>query len=183
MTLSALGIFSAAGAGGVVDDYELIETLVSNGSIGTIQFSSIPQNYKHLQVRYTAKNTSSETSFGIQMNAIGTSSYFAHALIGSSTSVSSTNTGSVFSMHLINGMASSTTTGRMAAGVIDILDYASSTKNTTIRALYGQDSTNQNITLRSGLLNNTAAINIVSFVAFANNFANTTRFSLYGIKG
>jgi hypothetical protein len=181
--LIPLGILAASGAG-VASDYELIATAFGTGSSGTITFSSIPATYKHLQVRYTAKNTLSNSFMLMRFNGITTNgAYRYHRLRGSGTVVSSSESGSTNAIEMDASMASSTTTGAVSAGVIDILDYASSSKNTTIRALYGQAGPANTIYLASGALFNTAAITSLSLITGANSFATTTRFSLYGIKG
>jgi hypothetical protein len=181
--LIPLGILAASGAG-FVDAYERIATASGDGSTtGSITFSSIPQTYKSLQVRYTAKNVTNNSGIFIQMNGIGGSSYATHNLRGDGTSVASSFASSQAYIEMTGAQATSTTAGVVVAGVIDILDYASTSKNTTVRALYGSDTTPRGIYLRSGLLNSTAAINSISFIGSAAAFSTLTRFSLYGIRG
>jgi hypothetical protein len=186
MTLSALGIFSAAGAGGVVagGDYELIATAFGTGSSGVIDFTSIPATYKHLQIRYTAKNSSSATQMNITMNGVTSGVYMRHSLVSGGPSVVSNASGtSQTAIQLISSMSNSTTANAVNAGVIDILDYSSSTKNTTIRGLYGMNDNAIAICLSSGLYNETTAVSSITLTASANNFASLSRFSLYGIRG
>jgi hypothetical protein len=183
--LIPFGVLSAAGAGGepLIPDYELIATANGTGSSGTITFSSIPTDYKHLQIRYTSKNTGSSEDLYLRFNGITTTSYVTHRLQALSTTVSSgANTGLTF-IFLERGMATSTLADSFAAGVIDILDYTSTSKNTTLRALFGKNDSNNNVQLRSGLFINTAAINSISILTSANNHTTTSRFSLYGLKG
>jgi hypothetical protein len=80
-------------------------------------------------------------------------------------------------------MSNSTTANAVNAGVIDILDYSSSTKNTTLRGLYGMNDNAIAICLSSGLYNQTTAVSSITLTASANNFASLSRFSLYGIRG
>jgi hypothetical protein len=181
-----LGILSAAGAGGVPfeSDYELISTAFGTGSSGVIDFTSIPATYKHLQIRYTAKNSSSATQMNITMNGVTSGVYMRHSLLGNGSAVSSTaSSTSQTAIQLVESMASSTTASAVAAGVIDILDYSSTSKNTTIRALYGMADNINRIYLSSGLYNETTAVSSLTLTASANNFAALSRFSLYGIKG
>jgi hypothetical protein len=63
------------------------------------------------------------------------------------------------------------------------LDYSSTSKNTTLRALYGMADNINRIYLSSGLYNQTTAVSSLTLTASANNFAALSRFSLYGIKG
>jgi hypothetical protein len=67
--------------------------------------------------------------------------------------------------------------------LIDILDYASTTKNKTLRGFTGADlngSGNSNIV--SGLWINTAAITSIQIIAEATAFKAGSTFALYGIK-
>jgi hypothetical protein len=180
-----LGILSAAGAGFEgIPAYDLISTGFGTGSSGVITFSSIPQDYKHLQLRYTAKNSSSATQMNITMNGITSGVYIRHSLLGNGTAASSTaSSTSQTAIQLVESMASSTTASAVAAGVIDILDYTNASKNTTIRALYGMRDNINRVYLSSGLYNQTTAVSSLTLTASANNFATLSRFSLYGIKG
>jgi hypothetical protein len=70
--------------------------------------------------------------------------------------------------------------------VVDILDYASSTKNTTARALGGHidNADGSRIYLSSGLMVSTSAVSgLVFYGGSGGNFVTGSRFSLYGIKG
>jgi hypothetical protein len=184
--LIPFGVLSAAGAGGVVagSDYELIATAFGTGSSGVISFSSIPQDYKHLQVRYVSKNASTSTLINITMNGITSGVYVRHSLYGADTQFgSSSSSTSQTTIPLIESMASSTTANAVNAGVIDLLDYSSTLKNTTIKAFYGMVDTRNRVYLSSGLYNQTTAVSSLTFTASASNFTALSRFSLYGIKG
>jgi hypothetical protein len=181
--LIPFGVLSAA-AFAPSGDYELIATAFGTGSSGVIDFTSIPATYKHLQIRYTAKNSSSATQMNITMNGVTSGVYMRHSLLGNGSAVSSTaSSTSQTAIQLVESMASSTTASAVAAGVIDILDYSSTSKNTTIRALYGMADNINRIYLSSGLYNETTAVSSLTLTASANNFAALSRFSLYGIKG
>jgi hypothetical protein len=176
--------FLASSGGGFETDYELISTAFGTGSSGVIDFTSIPATYKHLQIRYTTKNSSSSTQMNITMNGVTSGVYMRHSLLGTGSAVSSTaSLTSQTAIQLFQSMASSTTASAVAAGVIDILDYSSTSKNTTIRALYGMADNINRIYLSSGLYNQTTAVSSLTLTASVNNFAALSRFSLYGIKG
>jgi hypothetical protein len=188
MALFPLGILSAAGAGGFegIPAYDLISTSFPTGT--EITFSSIPSDYKHLQVRWTARGTGNTWDLQVRMNGITTNSYARHHLQGNGSTVSSASQTNQQRMSLNIGVADGTNAAStvVAAGVLDILDYTSTTKNKTIRALFGGTGLGygaNRITLASGFLNNTSAISSITFFLDAGNFSNTSRFSLYGIKG
>jgi hypothetical protein len=75
---------------------------------------------------------------------------------------------------------SNETTGVVYSGVLDILDYVSTTKNKTVRAIYGHHS---GVSLFSGFINNQAAVSKISLIAGLGAYSTISRFSLYGLKG
>jgi len=185
MTLFPLGLLSQGGGGGGAGSFELIQTSNGTGSSGIIDFTSIPATYKHLQIRYTAKNTSTSADLNITFNNVTTANYARKHLLGNGTATSAAQTVSAANISLLDGIAPSTTANVTTNGVIDILDYAESTKNKTLRAMYGliQASTTSRIYVASGFLESTTAVSRITFTASGNNFSTVSRFSLYGIKG
>ena len=166
--------------------YESIATANGNGSSGTITFSSIPSTFKHLQVRYLGKDTyasgAGPSNMNIRLNSDSTeANYYYHYLRGNgaSASASAGNTNAFLA-------SVSTTTDNadiFGAGVIDILDYGSTSKNTTIRILGGLEYNGSGVVqLYSMLWNNTAAVTSVTLFN-ATGWTTETQFALYGIKG
>lgn len=175
-----IGSFASVPSGA----YELLATANGTGSSGVITISSIPQDYKHLQIRYTAKNSSASSQMNIRMNSITSGVYMRHTLRGNGTAASSTASGtSQTSIQLVEAIANSTVANAVNAGVIDILDYTSTTKNKTIRVFCGMADNLNRLQLSSGFYNQTTAVTSISFIASSGNFASISRFSLYGIKG
>jgi hypothetical protein len=78
----------------------------------------------------------------------------------------------------------STTSGIFGASVVDVLDYASTSKNKVIRALSGGDANGSGlIVLYSGSRNLTDAItSITIFPTGAGDFREHSSFALYGVK-
>jgi hypothetical protein len=179
--LIPFGVLSAAGAGGddFVDAFEHIATGTGTGSNTTIEFTSIPTDYKHLQVRWAGRNTSNLNPLNIRINNISTNSYARHYVRGVSTSVQFDADSSQDEISLLVGLGTGVPQ-TFVIGVMDILDPFSTTKNTTIKAFYGVGGT---IFLASGFLNNTTAVSSLQFSVQSNAFAIGSRFSLYGIKG
>jgi len=182
MTLSALGIFSAAGVS-LGGDYELISTAFGTGSSGVISFTSIPQTYKHLQIRYTGRSTGTGQNVNLVANGVTTASYARHFLQGASAAEAAGNGINQTSVLFTRLMASSV---GIAGGILNILDYSSTTKNTTFRTQYGEAteaSGDAIIVFHSAAFFNTAAISSLTFTLASDSFATNARFSLYGIKG
>ena len=165
MALFPLGILSAAGAGGaaVSSDYELISTTVLGTATSSVAFASLgtySSTYKHLQLRYVARDTLALTANAILLRINSeTSGYSNHILEGNGSAVSSngiTNT----VLRVGNIAEASATANSFGGGVIDILDAYSTTKNKTIRVLRGCDVNGSGeIRLSSGLFLSTNAHN------------------------
>jgi hypothetical protein len=191
MTLSALGIFSAAGAGGVAfaSDYDLIETVILTSNVASMTFSGLStysSTYKHFQIRGAVRATLAATSesFGLRFNGDSSTAYTQHGLVGTGTSVVSFSA-SPATQNIANPgqiTAANATANSFSGFVLDVLDPYSTTKNTTFRCLLGSTGYN-NIALDSGVYLNTAAISSISLLAGNQNLAIGSRFSLYGIKG
>ena len=114
--------------------YELISTTVLSTATKTVTFTNIPQNYKHLQIRWTSKGAPSNLDTLIAtVNSDATASYVTHKLVGNGTSVTSSTYQSELFMRISD--VSGVTANSFAGGVTDILDYASSVKNKTFRTL------------------------------------------------
>jgi hypothetical protein len=174
------------------DNYymEPIATTLGTGSSGTITFSNIPQGYKHLQIRMLVKGTSTSggvnTGCKIEFNGDTTSTnYYRHSLTGNGSSASAAASNS--NNEIINAIGSSSSANVYGINIVDILDYANTSKYKTVRNLLGQDNNGSGIVqLTSGLWSNTAPITSIALVAdptYITNWTTASRFSLYGIKG
>jgi len=172
--------------------YESIATTtVGSGGSSTITFSSISSNYKHLQIRAFARNTSTGNDAFVLLRFNGTGGstfqYATHYLIGtgSATAVGANapSVTDIFST-VTWGSGSSMNSNVFSAGIIDILDYTSTSKNKTVRTLTGVDGNGiGQIDLTSGFWNNTNAVTQIYLIPQGGNFAQYSHFALYGIKG
>jgi hypothetical protein len=176
--------FLAGSGGGVDSDYELIATAFGTGASATITFADIPQDYKHLQIRYMGRVASSGARLYLRMNGVSSSgNYRSHALFGAGTSNGSVDYTVSTAIDFQKGF-DITTTDAFIGGIIDLLDYTSTSKNTTIRALYGSQGNSNGLYLQSGVFLDTAAVTSLTITNnVAINITATSRFSLYGIKG
>ena len=186
-----LGFWAAAGAGGgaAAGPYEQIATTILTGTQATISFASIAQTYRHLQIRYSAKSNSTTASGEGHVRLQGAfnsnttdSNYAIHVLrgVGSSPVLSEAETSSR------KGFGAATrNAGNFCSAIIDILDYASTSKNTTTRTLWGYTgSSASQVGIHSLLWNNTAAVTSIDITTEdASLFVAGSRFTLYGIKG
>jgi len=176
--LIPIGFFGGGAAAGA---YELISTAYGNGSSTSISFSSIVGTYKHLQLRILAQG-SQNGNLSVRYNSDTGSNYSLHRLEGNGTTIASAGGGPYTLIEINDGMSDDTVAGEFGATIIDILDYASTTKYKTQRAFSGSTTDAKRVGLYSGLWMNMAAITSITLIGdYA--FSTPSRFSLYGIKG
>ena len=175
----------------VTSSYESIASATGTGTSATITLSSIPATYKHLQIRTNIRNLTTGTSFrtvlGILNGDTGTN-YTRHGLVGDGSAVSNAGnaSGSNTAFQILNAAADGSSTANvMGVAIIDILDYASTSKYKTIRMFTGVDFNGSGRTaLVSSLWLSTSAINSITFEdPVGNGFTTSSTFALYGIKG
>lgn len=192
--ISAKGGLSSAGYGqffliGSTTSFDSIATYtIGSGGQSTVTFGSIPSTYKHLQIRALARggNSDVQSTLRIQFNSDTTSSYSYHRLQGDGSSASASGGASFTYNYLYFGVSGANAGSNIfGANVIDILDYALTTKNKTVRFLGGIDNNGSGgVGLGSGGWYKTDAITSISLsVDGGSNFAQYTQFALYGIKG
>jgi hypothetical protein len=153
---------------------------VGSGGSSTISFTSIPSTYKHLQLRVMLFSTDVDL---IRFNGDTGSNYAFHGLRGGGSSASAYGNASTSSIQLGTNVPSSAIYPQIY--ILDILDYASTTKYKTIRNLLGFDTNNTStgqIEFSSGLWMNTSAI---TSLVFSNGAGHNqySSYALYGIKG
>lgn len=183
--LNFLAAIAGNGAGGG-GSFESIATASGTGSSGVITFSSIPSTYQHLQIRAIARDSfaSSIIDFGVLQFNSSSTGYAAHWLYGDGASVNVTGSASRSSTGWWTSVGDGYAANIMGVTIFDIHDYASTTKNKTIRIFTGADTNGAGrVGLTSGLWANTNAITSISFISPNANFTTNTRFALYGIKG
>jgi len=189
-----LGILaSGVSASAAVGDYESIATVtVGAGGANPITFSSIPSTYTHLQLRYSARTE--RAVFGIDgmnlsFNGVAGTSYSRHDIRADGGAASAGNTVSGSSIDINYASLGTTAVGAPGVGIIDILDYANTSKNKTVRILCGTDLNGSPsaipgaVQFVSGSFMSTSAISSITFVPQLAAFAQYTSFALYGIKG
>ena len=173
-------------------EYESIATVtVGAGGAVSADFTSIPSTYQHLQIRFIEREetgvATGTSQLQVRFNNDSGSNYNLHRLYGNGSSELSDNAGaSVTSIRVSGNSAASSTADVFGAGIIDILDYTNTNKNTTVRSLAGADFNDSNgiIFFSSGLWRNTAAITSIQITNLAGVDHNQySHFALYGIKG
>lgn len=152
------------------------QTIATNGT--GAQFFSVPQDFAHLQLRVSVRSSSSATSSSMYVAGGPTSHYFQ----GDGSSATSTpQTGLPYQFFAAAFPGATSTANCYSSYVIDLLDYASTTKNKTWRVMGGYDLNGSGrVTFASGLWVNLAAVTSF-FIDTEGGFAAGSRFDLYGV--
>jgi hypothetical protein len=177
---SFAAVLDSGGAGGSAGSFESIATVTLGSNATAMTFSGIPSTYKSLQLRGQVRPDGAFTQLSIKFNS-ATTNYRNHYIEGTGTAVSA---GSV-SVGYMLGPTVGTGTTYFGAHIIDIIDYASTTKTKVARMFGGWDANGSGrCELYSGLWNDTAAITSITIgVDNGSNINTGSTFALYGIKG
>ena len=167
--------------------FESIATVSLTSNASSVDFTSIPSTYKHLQLRIFAKTDRAGDNNGygsFRVNSDSGSNYSWHQLYGDATAPGA---GAAANQTLIplNAFGGSSNSA-YGVSIIDFLDYADTNKFKTTRLLNGFDyNGGGEISLFSGNWRSTSAITSINIVrGFAvNNWVAGSVFALYGIKG
>lgn len=153
----------------------------------SITFSSIPSTYQHLQIRGMARDSGMGGAdlLTFRFNGDGNTNYSYHLLKGTGSSATATGASTMNSPQTGANSASNNAANIFGVFIIDIHDYASTTKNKTVRSFGGSDSNSSDglIALSSGLWRSTATVSSITIYAPNAGFVTGSTFSLYGIKG
>ena len=168
----------AAGA-----DFESIATVtVGSGGATEINFADIPQTYQHLQLRKIDLWNATSGSTFVQFNG-ATSTYAYHNLGGNGASAAASAASGTSGINLDAWYVGHSSTHPNVA-IVDILDYASTTKATTVRSFSGIDKNGSGeVNIGSGLWTSTSAVTAMKLYSNTSaTFNQYTTFALYGIK-
>lgn len=167
-----------------VTDFGIMEPIatavVGSGNALYVEFTNIPQTYKHLQVRASSRYAGNDGGYTMYFNNdTNAGNYRAHL----------TNGAQMQDGFIVWSMANnSKVAGSFNGSIIDIYDYRSTTKTKTAKCLNGYDADGSGVSQFSSTLwfATPAAITSIKFDARAqgstSDFAQYMRFDLYGIK-
>jgi hypothetical protein len=187
------GIIASSGGAAAGGDFESIATATGTGSSSSVTFTSIPQTYKHLQLRVfvrTAYGSSVDTMYAYNFDGSGATTNSANHLLYGSSSQALASAGTATYSSIVGYVpANSALANAYGTAVVDFLDYSDTNKNKTIRSLFGWDDngttgTSTYVGLASALpvaLGTTAITNLT--ILFNGNISSASKFALYGIKG
>ena len=198
--IGSLAGASSRGLGGlyysileISSSFDSIDSAVATSNQLAFEFTSIPNTYKHLRLHITARSTrgfSNGDLISLKFND-SSSGYYDYTMYGSNVTsdVALDNNFNAQDHIDIRRVPGSTADANMYAGfIIDIMDYASSSKVKSliskggVAAQLGQES-NQ-AAFVGAWWNSTTAINKISVrLSYGENFVAGSSVSLYGLKG
>ena len=142
-----LGIIASQDYTRITSSYESIASATGTGSSGTITFSSIPSTYASLQIRCSTQlsSTSNYAIFRLN-NDSSTANYTFHSMYGDGATVTAdgyiTGMDGAYSAY---GTSTSQNASTVGTSIVDIHDYASTSKYKTIRSFAGYDNNGSGI--------------------------------------
>ena len=170
-------------------NYWSLNSTTLTTSTSSVTFSGIPQNYTHLQIRVMTQDTRNtpvnRLSIRVGNGAVDTTAIYSyHYLSADGATAASSGGGSETKIPAGYSNSASTLSNTYGVGVWDILDYANTNKNKTIRILSGCDLNGSGeLAIAGGAFLSTAAINTIQF--YSNNAGDLSQYSsfaLYGVK-
>ena len=191
MSFMLLGILnSQAAGGGDPSSFDLLSSTTLTSAPASFTFSGLAAyaaDYKHLQVRLLIGSNASAQQDGLQikMNNNG-SPHYSRTLF--------TNHGGTIQAGDQNGPASmnfsdiipggSINTNIFGANILDIYDFASASKATTLRGLHGHTGSSQgNAGISMAITTYNAAITQITFNPWNGSaFRYGSRFAIYGVR-
>jgi hypothetical protein len=175
---------------GVLDSIQTVT--VGAGGTASIDFSSIPNRFQHLHLRLLSRTTQSSGSaysnILLRLNGDSGANYSLHYLQGDGATTYSGGNGSATGISQAFGANALSNASVFAYNVIDICDYASTSKNKTVRIFQGyENNTGSGFNagfpgMNSGAWFNTAAVSSISLTVLGGtNHAQHTVAHLYGV--
>jgi hypothetical protein len=185
-----LGVIASSRQTAVADTgamFPLQVVTVGAAGASSVSFTNIPNTYSHLQIRWIARDdfNSQASDANMRFNSDSGSNYSWHQLIGDGSSAQAYASTSQTAAR--TGIIVGSTGGSNVFGstVLDILDYANTNKNKTIRNLAGWDGNGTgSIALNSAAWLSTSAITSITITPrVGTNFQQYSQFALYAVKG
>jgi hypothetical protein len=177
-SLAGFGVFP----GGAL---ESIATVTATGSAASVEFTNIPSTFQHLQIRGIVRTAQANVSGAIRARVNGdtASNYRTHYLRGTGAAAQAGSTTGTYLDDWLFIAGANSTSSSVGAVIIDILDYANTSKNTTLRALSGHDSNGDGmVSVTSGLWLSTSAVTSVLLEGNGTNLNSVSTFALYGVR-
>jgi hypothetical protein len=153
----------------------------ANSSVATYTFSSIPNTYTDLVLKYSCRNSAGLQNITMQFNSIS-SGYTYRMLYGEGSAAYSFDQATFSTSSLFAGNIKNTTSTFMN-GEMYIPNYANTSynKSVSIDTVQEENTTTAYMQMIAGLIPTTSAISSIA-ISTGNQFAQYSSFYLYGIK-
>jgi hypothetical protein len=167
--------------------YESIATInVGSGGSSSINFTSIPATYTHLQIRIMGRTDRAAVYDAVRLrfNSDTGANYAEHGVYGDGVTLAAYGSASATGSYVYRTAGGSAPSNTQGVIIVDILDYANTNKYKTLRSLGGVDAnaSGGNLYFNSGLWMNTSAITNITLEPIGS-FQQYSSLALYGIKG
>jgi hypothetical protein len=183
-----LGTVASQFSGKSFGSFESIATItVGSGGSSSVTFTSIPQTFTHLQLRYISRDArtgSGDSPVDLTFNGSSAANYSKQFLQGAGSTVSAgAETGMTYLR--LEGGGNQSLSDSFGVGITDILDYTSTVKNKTVYQLAGVDKNGSGFVriLGGSWYASPAAITSITLTPFSSPFTQYSHFALYGIRG
>lgn len=170
---------------------ESIATLaVTSGTVNSVVFNSIPQTYKHLELRMYLRDYRQVTGFGEtnlvfnNVTANSSSVYYKQRLASQSGNITGYYSANADQLYGPSYPRGSSYTGIFGAQVWKIQDYTNTNKHKAYLAyggFYGSGS--DEVSYWAGAYTGTEALTRIDILPNQFGFDTYSHFALYGIKG
>jgi hypothetical protein len=168
------------------DTFELIaSSTVGAGGASAITFSSIPNTYTDLVIKYSLRNNLAATGDNVSVTLNGvTAGYSERLVFGDGSSAASANRSARSDMSYMYQNAASSTSDIFASGEIYIPNYTSSNaKSISADSVIENNATAVTTALETGLgANVTSAITSISLGSNNGTYVQYSTAYLYGVK-
>ena len=184
-----LGTVASQFAGKPFSSFESIATYTVGGTNQTsIEFTSIPATFKHLQIRSISRDSRASVlnSLSMQINGDTGNNYTYHTIIASDSGLDSEGGANSDRTDFLVNAGGNAIANLFAGNIWDILDYTNTNKYKTIKMLGGIHNNDiGRLNFTSSLWLNSSAITSLKFImsGVGAGFTQYTQFALYGIKG
>lgn len=171
-------------------DFESIMTVIPS-STNVINFTSIPQTYKHLHIRGVGRTGNGGKTGYLNLrfnNDTGNNYHYAYMERNPAADVINTgqldNISQIYTSYISGGNSISNCDGVI---LIDIFDYTSANKFKSVFTLGSpgmSDVDSKGLSIMGTMWKNSSSpITSIQLTTDSGNFGGATKFALYGIKG
>jgi len=167
--------------------YDALATATLTASSTSIVFAGIPTGYKSLQLRMLLRgDRTNGDDLKVLINGDTGNNYANHVFGGDGANQSNYGQASFGFIYSYQGIPGPTASPSQLyySGIMDIYDYAHTSKNKVTKWLQGYDQNGGgNVQLTSGVRFNTEAINTISIAPrYGTNLVIYSQIALYGMR-